>query len=485
MIEDPSRSSPKQLVLRALLLELSEAGVRPGQIVIVIGTGTHRQVDRAEMRDVYGDDLVDLYEFVNHDCRAQDLVPIGSLRSGTVVSINRRVSEADLKIGIGSIFPHPMNGFGGGGKILFPAVADFDSILEHHLRYSFREASGLGRLEGNPFYEEVCDLARAAGLDFVINSVLDHNDRLYQPVCGAPVEAHLAGVGHQPEDLVRCRFPGESDVTIISAFPYSEGTQIMKPLAPATEITREGGSGHPGVRLQRAAALRVTWRAVRASAAAHAGRIRPAVLDLFGRNERILPDGAPEFNMSVAQALLGQHDFRDHRRFARDAAEHRGAAWFCLRSRRSRRPSVWHSSSIRGLRSTWCHRAASSCRSCRHEARERETHRHHRRRHDRRQPGGAHHGPRLPHHRARPPRGDDPRVQEDVRRVLPPDDRPRAHARGAAGHLREVPHVLHRLRRSGRLRGDLRVRAPRSSTSSTRSTPGSRRPARRSRPSAR
>jgi hypothetical protein len=34
------------------------------------------------------------------------------------------------------------------------------------------------------------------------------------------------------------------------------------------------------------------------------------VLELFGRNQRILPDGAPEFNMSMAQALLGQHDFR-------------------------------------------------------------------------------------------------------------------------------------------------------------------------------
>ncbi len=308
VIEDPSRASPKQLVLRALLLELSEAGVRPGQIVVVIGTGTHRQVDRAEMRDAYGDDLVDLYEFVNHDCRAQDLVPIGSLRSGTVVSINRRVSEADLKIGIGSIFPHPMNGFGGGGKILFPAVADFDSILEHHLRYSFREASGLGRLEGNPFYEEVCDLAQAAGLDFVINSVLDHNDRLYQTVCGAPVEAHLAGVAISRR-ILSAPFAGRSDVTIISAFPYAEGTQIMKPLAPATEMTREGGVII--LACDYSVPLAESYLAgCESFRTMHAGRIRPAVLDLFGRNERILADGAPEFNMSMAQALLGQHDFR-------------------------------------------------------------------------------------------------------------------------------------------------------------------------------
>jgi lactate racemase len=308
IVEDPSRSSPKQMVLRALLLELSEGGVHPGRIVVVIGLGTHRHLDREEMCRVYGQDLVDTYEFVNHDCRSQDLVPIGALRTGTVVSINRRVSEADLKIGVGSIFPHPMNGFGGGGKILFPAVANFDAILEHHLQHSFRGASKIGRLQGNPFYEEISDLARAGGLDFIINSVLDHNDRLYRPVCGAPVEAHLAGVDLSRK-ILSMPFPDRSDVTIISAFPYAEGTQIMKPLAPATEITREGGDVI--LACDYSVPLAETYLAgCEAFRRAHAGRIRPAVLEMFGRNERILPDGAPEFNMSLAQALLGQHDFR-------------------------------------------------------------------------------------------------------------------------------------------------------------------------------
>ena len=39
------------------------------------------------------------------------------------------------------------------------------------------------------------------------------------------------------------------------------------------------------------------------------GRLREAVLELFDDNCRIMEDGAPEFNMSMAQALLGQNDF--------------------------------------------------------------------------------------------------------------------------------------------------------------------------------
>jgi nickel-dependent lactate racemase len=308
IIEDPSRASPKQLVLRAVLQELQAAGVTPDRIEVVIALGTHRQLSHEEMAQVYGADLVASYTFLNHDCLADDLVPIGTLRSGTTVKINRHVYEADFKIGIGSIFPHPMNGFGGGGKILFPAVANFDAILEHHLQYSFRGGSRLGHLQGNPFYEEVSDLARAGGLNFIVNSVLDHNDRLYQPVCGAPVEAHLAGVAISRR-ILSMSFARKADVTIISAFPYSEGTQIMKPLAPATEITREGGVVIMAA--DYSVPLAENYLAgCEAFRAAHAGRIRPAVLELFGRNQRILPDGAPEFNMSMAQALLGQHDFR-------------------------------------------------------------------------------------------------------------------------------------------------------------------------------
>jgi nickel-dependent lactate racemase len=307
IIEDPSRSSPKQQVLRAVLAELGAAGIPRDHIVIVIALGTHRQLSRLEMARVYGADLVDTYEFVNHDCNAPDLVAIGTLRSGTAVKVNRRVHAADFTIGIGSIFPHPMNGFGGGGKILFPAVSNFDAILEHHLKYSFRGGARLGHLQDNPFYEEVSDLARAGGLNFIINSVLDHNDHLYQLVCGAPVEAHRAGVAVSRQILCM-PFPKKSDVTIISAFPYSEGTQIMKPLAPASEITREGGVvilaadctvPLPETYLQGCESFRGTYP----------GRLRQAVLELFGSNRRILADGAPEFNMSMAQALLAQNDF--------------------------------------------------------------------------------------------------------------------------------------------------------------------------------
>ena len=308
IIEDPSRPSPKQQVLRAVLAELANAGITRDHIVVILGLGTHRKVGAEELERVYGKDLVTEYEFINHDCRAADLVPVGKLTSGTAVKINRRVHEADFVIGIGSIFPHPLNGFGGGGKIMFPAVADFDTILEHHLKYGFREGSGLNRLSGNHFHEEINRLAIQAGLNFIVNSVLDHNDCLYRIVCGDPIGAHETGVA-MSRDILTMPFDGLSDVTIISSFPYTEGTQIMKPLAPASEITRPGGTIMvvTDCRVPLAEDYLTGCEQFRRE---YAPDLKAAVFDRFDHNQRIVEKGAPEFNMSMAQALLAQNDYR-------------------------------------------------------------------------------------------------------------------------------------------------------------------------------
>ena len=115
-----------------------------------------------------------------------------------------------------------MNGFGGGGKIIFPGVADFDSILEHHLTFTFHEGTGLGKIKGNLFYEQVCAIAGSAGLNFIINTILDQKDQVFDLVSGHPVHAHLAGIKIS-EKIISQEFTKKSDLTIITSFPYTEG----------------------------------------------------------------------------------------------------------------------------------------------------------------------------------------------------------------------------------------------------------------------
>ncbi|MBU1567129.1 MAG: DUF2088 domain-containing protein [Proteobacteria bacterium] len=307
LIEDLTRTSPKKIILGVVLNLLRKRGIPAANISIVIALGTHRPLSRLELVETFGEETVAKYTFVNHDCYAPDLKPIGRLASGTEVKINKLATEADFRIGIGSIFPHPLNGFGGGGKILFPGIADFDSIFEHHLRHSFRGHSALGHLAGNEFHEEVTALALAGKLNFIVNSVLNHNDQLHQVVAGDPILAHLAGAAIC-RDITSRYFQAQADITIISAFPYSEGPQIMKPLAPAGMITRVGGTIvlYADCRTPLPESYFAACQSFRSH---HGADLRRAVLDHFANNKPIMEGAPPELNMSMAQAILAQNDF--------------------------------------------------------------------------------------------------------------------------------------------------------------------------------
>ncbi len=308
LIEDLTRASPKGIILRAVLGELEKAGIPDGNITIVIALGTHRGLTSEELEAAFGTDLPARYRFINHDCHAPDLIPVGQLRTGRTVKINRKVHEAHFRIGIGSVFPHPMNGFGGGGKILFPGVADFDSILDHHFKYTFHEGTGLGKSEGNLFYEQICDIARSARLDFIINSILDQNDRVNDLIAGDPVNAHLAGI-EKSKGIISQEFGRKADLTIITSFPYTEGPQIVKPLAPASMVTKEGGC------IILCADLTGDLPDAFAESFHRFHRkygddLLGGVLDHFSHNRLIMKGGAIDFNMALGMTLAIQHRFR-------------------------------------------------------------------------------------------------------------------------------------------------------------------------------
>jgi hypothetical protein len=83
----------------------------------------------------------------------------------------------------------------------------------------------------------------------------------------------------------------------------------MKPLAPASMITKEGGciillahctSPLPDNYLKACERIRQEYE----------GKLRESIFGLFEKNERLLEGSSPEYNMSMTQALLGQDSFK-------------------------------------------------------------------------------------------------------------------------------------------------------------------------------
>ncbi|MDZ7698020.1 MAG: lactate racemase domain-containing protein [Deltaproteobacteria bacterium] len=308
LIEDLTRASPKAQVLGAVLAVLNAAGVQRDNIAVVIALGTHRGLTTAELERAFGRDLVSTYRFMNHDCHAADLVPAGRLPTGQSVRIHPSAHEADVTMGIGSIFPHPMNGFGGGGKILFPGVADFDSILAHHFTYTFQSGTGLGKIEANPFYESVCDMARSAGLDFIVNSILDRRDNLFDVVAGDPVHAHLAGIKIS-KSILSQPFHKKADLTLTTSFPYTEGPQIVKALAPASMVTKEGGCIILSAECDGTLPEPFVESFERFHRR-HGADLMTGVLHHFNEGRLIMDGGAIDYNMALGMTLAIMHRFK-------------------------------------------------------------------------------------------------------------------------------------------------------------------------------
>ena len=242
LVDDPARATPVDKMLPPILDALLKAGVRRESITIVVALGTHRFASEKELEAKIGKAVLQEYRVVQHDCHADNLVSIGKLSTGCEVAIDPVVARAQIKIGIGSIFPHPMNGFGGGAKILFPGVADFKSISEHHFHYTPAPGCILGHTEQNPFHHEVCRMAEAAGLNFIVNGVFDARERVVDVVAGHFRDAHLTGIEKSKRNYA-FQMKTPADVTLVSADPYDEGPQIIKPIIPASLMTtRPGGT---------------------------------------------------------------------------------------------------------------------------------------------------------------------------------------------------------------------------------------------------
>ncbi|GAG42856.1 unnamed protein product, partial [marine sediment metagenome] len=121
--DDHTRPTPVKKIIPFLLGELKAGGVADSQISVIFALGTHKPMSETEMRERAGV-VSERIRLCNSEFRdPRGLAYCGKAPDGVPVSVDKRVADADFKIGIGSIIPHPECGWGGGAKIIYPGVA--------------------------------------------------------------------------------------------------------------------------------------------------------------------------------------------------------------------------------------------------------------------------------------------------------------------------------------------------------------------------
>ncbi len=180
IFDDMTRVTRTYDILPAVLSELDAAGITDDQIRLICALGCHGTYTREHFAKKLGEETMARLPVYNHNAFG-NCTYIGKTKTyGTEVYVNEEVMKCDLKIAIGSVVPHPMNGFGGGGKIILPGVTSFETTRQNH--QSFYETAmqprehrivGMGNFDENPMRMDVEEASRLAGLDIMINCLIN------------------------------------------------------------------------------------------------------------------------------------------------------------------------------------------------------------------------------------------------------------------------------------------------------------------------
>src|SRR5579859_584409 len=193
VVTDITRACPDHLLVPPLLDELNAGGIPDPAITVLVALGMHRPSTPAEWQAKLGPAVLGRVRVVDH--AAEDpgaLIDLGQTTGALPVPIvlNRVVVEADVVLATGIVEPHQYAGYSGGRKTVAIGVAGAPTIAATHgPRFLDHPGTRLGNLVGNPFHEAVTEIARRAGLAFIVNVVCDGEQRVVAVAAGAPEPA--------------------------------------------------------------------------------------------------------------------------------------------------------------------------------------------------------------------------------------------------------------------------------------------------------
>jgi nickel-dependent lactate racemase len=123
IFDDMTRVTRAAEIVPPVLAELAAAGIKDSQVRFIAALGCHGAMNRLDFVKKLGEDILKRFPVYNH-APYDNCEYAGTTTRGTKLYFNAEVMKCDLKIGIGSVVPHIMAGFGGGGTLSSGILGD-------------------------------------------------------------------------------------------------------------------------------------------------------------------------------------------------------------------------------------------------------------------------------------------------------------------------------------------------------------------------
>ena len=231
-------------MIPAILDEL-DGIIDPKDVVVLVATGTHRANTDLELREMFGDDVVDSVRIVNHDARDHGSLSWQGVQGNDVpVWLASEWVEADVRITTGFVEPHLFAGFSGGPKMVAPGLAGLETVLVLHDAKRIADSRARwGVVHGNPIHDDIRAIAAASDVSFALDVILNRDKQIVAAFGGDLLEMHAAGVEEARKLAMRpIRGPFDVVVTTNSGYPLDQNLyQAVKGMSAAHQVVRPGG----------------------------------------------------------------------------------------------------------------------------------------------------------------------------------------------------------------------------------------------------
>lgn len=279
VIDDMTRTTEPSKILPFIFEELESAEISDNKITILLAIGAHRPMNKNDCLLKLGKEIVDKYNIENHH-PYENLINLGESKIGTPIEVNKTYYQADLKIAIGGVIPHPLAGFGGGAKIVLPGVCGIRTLEANHSAGLRGIGSGIGRM--TEIRKDIEDIVDKVGLDFSINLIMNEIGESTRIICGHYRDAHRKAMDLANRDY-KTKVSLNNNICFFNSYPEdSELNQAVKSInflmtAPNNILERRGTvvlmsssyegkgyhslSGETGAKLYSNYGEQVVWKA--------------------------------------------------------------------------------------------------------------------------------------------------------------------------------------------------------------------------------
>ncbi len=224
VVEDISRPTPMEPILNNVLNQLNSLGINDDKITIIYAIGAHRPLDRRDSIKKVGKSILDRVNIENHH-PYENLIYLGKSNIGTPIYLNQTYYNADLKITIGTVIPHPLAGFGGGAKIILPGICGIETLEANHQAVVRGTGIGIGHI--TELRKDIEDVCKRVGIDFSINIIPTMNRRIAGVFAGHYIKAHRKAI-ELGKKVYQTELPSDLDLDIGFFNLYPEDTEFSQ-----------------------------------------------------------------------------------------------------------------------------------------------------------------------------------------------------------------------------------------------------------------